>query len=432
MVSFCQRQVFQVSEKTLAHHDQSAAGRRITSLDQFRGYTVLGMFLVNFLGSFQASHWLLKHHNTFCSFADTIMPQFFFAVGFAFRLTFCRRIRWGGAPPAYFRVVRRLLGLVMVALVVYSAGHAADTWQQLRSMGLWAAVRGPLKSTWFQTLMHIAVTSLWILPVIRARAGVRIGFMLGSAGLHVLLSHVFYFQWVNNGRPNGIDGGPLGFLTWTVVMIVGTLACDLIARDESRHRLLPLAGWSAGLMALGYLLTCGTRLYDVPQHRVEELCARQLADRPVVPSAEQVSAARQKLSAGRWRELMAEPPFVPPPHPEGEIGQSHRLRKWNYWMMSQRSGTLSYLTFSAGFSLAVYALFYVCCDLWRRQLGVLRTFGTNALAAYVLHMIVESAVKPFVPRDSPAWYMWTGCAAFMAITYLLVRGLQRQNVYLRV
>ncbi len=64
---------------------------RIASLDQFRGYTVAGMFLVNFLGGYLATPLLLKHHNTFCSYADTIMPQFFFAVGFAFRLTFGRR-----------------------------------------------------------------------------------------------------------------------------------------------------------------------------------------------------------------------------------------------------------------------------------------------------------------------------------------------------
>ena len=65
---------------------------RIVSLDQFRGYTVAGMLLVNFLGGYAAVPAVLKHHNTYCSYADTIMPQFFFAVGFAFRLTFLRRL----------------------------------------------------------------------------------------------------------------------------------------------------------------------------------------------------------------------------------------------------------------------------------------------------------------------------------------------------
>ena len=66
---------------------------RIASLDQFRGYTVAGMLLVNFLGGFAAVPAVLKHHNTYCSYADTIMPQFFFAVGFAYRLTFLKRLR---------------------------------------------------------------------------------------------------------------------------------------------------------------------------------------------------------------------------------------------------------------------------------------------------------------------------------------------------
>ncbi|MBY0374472.1 MAG: hypothetical protein K2Q23_10790, partial [Bryobacteraceae bacterium] len=65
---------------------------RILSMDQFRGYTVAGMFLVNFLGGFAAVHPVLKHHNTYCSYADTIMPQFFFAVGFALRLVLLRNI----------------------------------------------------------------------------------------------------------------------------------------------------------------------------------------------------------------------------------------------------------------------------------------------------------------------------------------------------
>ena len=200
---------------------------RIVSLDQFRGYSVLAMFLVNFVDSFEVSHWLLRHHNVFCSFADTVMPQFFFAVGFAYRLSFQRRVESSGAAAAYLHIVGRLLGLVLVSAVVYSAGQRAETWEQLQTMGAWQAVRGPLKSVWFQTLMHIAITSLWILPVVRAGVRVRIVFLLLSAGMHIAVSEAFYFHWGNNGQPNGIDGGPLGFLTWTIPMIVGTLAYEL-------------------------------------------------------------------------------------------------------------------------------------------------------------------------------------------------------------
>ncbi len=158
---------------------------RIASLDQYRGYTVAGMFLVNFIGGYVATPVIFTHQNNFCSYADTIMPQFFFAVGFAFRLTFGRRAQSEGLARAYGHVVRRLLGLALVALVVYNAPTVADTWEEFLEKGPLAALWHSLRGTWFQTLMHIAVTSLWITPVIRAGAGVRIAFMVFSALLQV-------------------------------------------------------------------------------------------------------------------------------------------------------------------------------------------------------------------------------------------------------
>jgi predicted acyltransferase len=405
---------------------------RIHSLDQFRGYTVLGMFLVNFVGGFQACHYVLEHHNTFCSYADTIMPQFFFAVGFAFRLTFARRVARQGSAAAYLRVVRRLLGLMLVALVMYTADPPAVSWEEFRHLGLWEILRVPVKRDWFQTLMHIAVTSLWILPVINCRARTRLIYLAGSALLHLLLSWQFYFLWVNNGQPNGIDGGPLGFLTWTIPTLTGTLACDMVTDADGRLVLRRMLFWSAVLMVAGYAFSCGTRLYDVPQGRSTETPVERLASHPVWPPAEAWQAAADKLRAGRWDQLLAELPFVPPPHPDGDIGQSYRQRQWNYWMMSQRSGTLSYLTFSSGFSLFVFALFFVICDRWRWQWGVFRTFGTNALAAYVLHMLVASAVKPFLPRDCPAWYLTLGCLLFLLVTYVLVRALEKSGIYVKL
>jgi hypothetical protein len=361
------------------------------------------------------------------------MPQFLFAVGFAFRLTFTQRAQTMGSAAAYLRVVRRLLGLILVALIVYTAGAPAASWNELREIGFWGAIKVPLKRDWFQTLMHIAVTSLWILPVIRAGAATRIGFMSVSAAAHVIVSHAFYFHWVNGDPPpNGIDGGPLGFLTWTIPAIVGTLACDMITSHEQRPPIFPMLFWALVLMGLGYLFSCGTRLYDVPAAGLDPAPTEKLAPHPVVPTNAEFSAARQKIEQGQWTHLLAEPPFVPPQHPEGQIDQSQQYRKWNYWMMSQRGGTLSYLTFSAGFSLAVYAVFYVLCDIFGLQLGIFRTFGTNALVAYVLHMMVASAVKPFMPRDVPPWYMWAGCALFMYVTYLIVRTLEKNKIYIRL
>ena len=78
------------------------------------------MLLVNFVGPFAATPAVLQHHNTYCSYADTIMPHFLFAVGFAFRLTFGRRARTQGLWAAYGHVARRLVGLALIAIVFYT------------------------------------------------------------------------------------------------------------------------------------------------------------------------------------------------------------------------------------------------------------------------------------------------------------------------
>jgi predicted acyltransferase len=393
------------------------ASNRIASLDQFRGYTVAGMFLVNFLGGFVAAPMLCKHHNTFFSYADTIMPQFFFAVGFAFRLTFGRRAKSDGLVAAYGHIVRRLLGLILISIILDRIGQRAPNWATLVANGPWQALRDPLVSGWWGPLTHIALTSLWILPVIRAGAAVRIAFATASALLHMALTHWFYFDF---GPSAGADGGPIGFLAWTLPTIVGTLACDAITAADGRPRLGKMIAGAAGLMTLGYVLSCGTTLYNVSE---EELAARRetkpgqkekMSD-PVIPSAE-----RLRTHSLTW----AEPPFARAP--DGD----HRER--NYWMMSQRVATISYHTFGAGFSLAVYVLFYFACDLRGWQLGLFRTFGSNALIAFILHELVSSAIKPFVPGDSPWWYCMAAFALYFGVTYMMVRSLEKQKIYLKL
>lgn len=444
---------------------------RIASLDQFRGYTVIGMVLVNFFGGYAVCPYVLRHTHEYNSYADTIMPQFLFAVGFAFRLTFGRRLELMGATAAYSRVIRRMLGLILVSMVVYGVGRRAPDWETLKEIGILGALYEPLKRGWYQTLVHIAVTGLWLVPVIRASTSVRVLWIVGSALAHMLLSHWFNYAWENGQwEPqwwvelakaheflpksiNGIDGGPLGFLTWVIPAGIGTLACDAIAVTGRKPNLVKMTGWAFILMAGAWVLSCGTRFYDVPADQVESLKEQRLSPNPVFPPW---SVVKAKLTSGHLSDLLAEPPFVPPPHSKEwepllhkdtkepvknkrtgevvmkEVNHSTWYRKWNYWSMSQRSGTITYTTFSAGFSLLVYVLFYVACDIYHLQVPVFRTFGTNALLGYILHGMVGDAVQSFAPRDAPAWYAIGALLTTFAVTWLFLRSLEKQGVYLRV
>src|SRR5690554_5893290 len=83
---------------------------RIASLDQFRGYAIFGMLLVNFFGHYD-TEWIrelgdsglktalmfvfgqqLHHHSEFMTYADTIAPIFMFVVGIGLRLSWLRRV----------------------------------------------------------------------------------------------------------------------------------------------------------------------------------------------------------------------------------------------------------------------------------------------------------------------------------------------------
>jgi predicted acyltransferase len=335
------------------------------------------MLLVNFLGSYsQTVPEVIRHHNTYCSYADTIMPQFFFAVGYAFRLTFLRRLGAMGSQGAYWAVIRRNFGLILLGVVYYHLDGEVKSWAELRELGVLGFIAQAFRRDPFETLVHIALASLWIMPVIAASPLVRVGFLIFSALLHLGLSAWFYFDWA--WRTPVIDGGQIGFMSWAIPTLVGSLAYDLVVAAKP-GMLARLVGWSIVLMAIGYLMTGFDGVLDPP-------------------------------------------PFVPPA--KGTVV--------NMWTMSQRTGSVSYLMFSAGFSLAVYALFVVLCDMGPVRVGLFRTFGQNPLAAYLIHGIVAGAVKPYLPSDVPVPVLTAGFLIYFGISYLFVRHLEKHQLFLRL
>ncbi len=74
-------------------------------------------------------------------------------------------------------------------------------------------------------------------------------------------------RW-NMTPPVGIDGGPLGFLTWTVPLIAGTLAYDIVARAEAAE-VARLLGWAAILMIIGVWAVMPRHASSRPTRRTE-------------------------------------------------------------------------------------------------------------------------------------------------------------------
>jgi predicted acyltransferase len=559
---------------------------RIASMDQFRGYTVAGMFVVNFLSSFAVIHPLLKHNNNYFSYADSIMPSFLFAVGFSFRLTYLRRIGQSGYWPTVWTYVRRSLALVVVSLVMYGFGsefkhwsdfsqmpaefepfrpkatrtrsfdalisearkdkpqadertilaqaaaigaasddprfrHAADVadreaaefvmpaarridnWQALSPnqkmlVHLQIAAAKLLKSDLWETLAIIGATQLVVLPFIGWSFLARFSVLVTLGIAHLLMSYWFNWDflyaindnWLSKATMTGAsrswDGGFFGSLCWAIAMLAGTLSYDLVIGAPSRiagaGRLM---AWGIAFMAAGYAMSCVTRLYeDSPEElearRVQVL--RQQAEkdwleilrrralggqrgrrrrgetqatsriepdvqaklqvlddqREAYPdlnfAASPVLPAWERLKGRTWRELLAEPPFLAPPRddPRDDPQPSLEHRTWNYWMLGKRMPNLSFMTFASGFAFALYGVFVIACDLGGLSVGIFRTFGMNALAAYFLHHVIEDQVKKLVPDDAQLWYCLCGFGLFFLLSYACVRYLEKHKIYVRL
>ena len=282
-----------------------------------------------------------------------------------YRLTFLRRHRdarrRAGDRGA---VIRRNLGLILVGFVRLSPRRQSTrTWDDLRR---WAgrASSPSLPAELFQTLVHIALTSLWVLPVIAAgRSPARRVPGRRPPALHLGLSSLVLVRLCLDAKPV-IDGGPLGFLSWAIPILVGSLAYDLVREQGPAGAIRPLLKWGAILAVFGYALSCLNAIFNPVQ------------------------------GTGLARFLV-EPPFWPPSRPV------------DLWTMSQRAGSNSYLWFAAGFSLLVYALFVWASDMKGWRLGVFHVFGVNPLAGYIIHDMVGEAVRPFGPRDAPlVWVLF--------------------------
>lgn len=635
------------------------SSRRIVSMDQFRGYTVAGMFLVNFLGGYAAIHPVLKHNDSYFSYADSIMPSFMFAVGFSFRLTYLRRRSQSSSLHTIWTYVRRSLALVVVSLVMYGFGGHFKEWAEFSRMPAefepfrilaphtksfdllvskareenpgkdpravleaaskigetlkekkskktakplavaqkaeqealaetadfvqpaverkadWEELGSThkflvhwriflaklLKSDLWETLAIIGVTQLIVLPWIGCRFLTRFLAMIGLGVTHCLISYWFNWDFVyalnNNwmskvwmtGNSRSWDGGFFGPLNWGVAMMAGTLAYDLVSLSASHKAAFGrLLVWGVVLMAIGYAMSCLTRTYELSPseiaamkerqirqdaekgwlgHLIEHqenrlkdlrkplddlqgaianvkhndllavykdlaskpensgLSEQQLADRAerqqeesplpnaalrelektetkrkaeLGPSIDRIEGTIrvlrdqqegyanlelaespvlppwERLKGRPLTELLVESPFVGPPKDDPRIDPpphiEHRPR--NYWMMGKRMPSLSFITFATGFAFALYGLFVVACDVGGLRVGIFTTFGTNALAAYFLHHVVEEAVHPLVPRDASLWHCLAGLAIFFALTYVLVRYLEKRNIYLRL
>ena len=201
------------------------------------------------------------------------------------------------------------------------------------------------------------------------------------------------------------------------------------------------------LMAVGYSISCLTRLYDVDKGEGQTVSTAvdtvEPEDKETGPpddvvdvpwaappkdlgnfAASPVWPPLDRFRGQEMESMLAEPPFVAPP--------DRSVRRINYWMMTKQLPSPSFILFASGFACALYGLFVVACDIGPIRIGLFRTFGQNPLAAYLLHTVVEHALHTISPDNAPLSFCMASVAVFFVICYGLVRGLEKQGIYIRL
>ncbi|MCA9194585.1 MAG: DUF1624 domain-containing protein [Planctomycetales bacterium] len=408
---------------------------RVLSLDQFRGYSVAAMLVINFVGGLTITHQLFKHNNTHFSYADSIMPSFMLACGYSFRLSYLKRIARESLGKVRISFLRRGGLLILISVLFFGFGvdfQSADEVTLTSLKEFWCQL---WKANLWEVLAIIGAAQILVLPFIQLTSWQRAAVLAGFAILHILLSWSFNYDFVY-GNTNWMDhvfgaagkrcwdGGFFGTISWAEIVLAGTIVCDAVAGQEPRRAAGKLLLLSLPLMLSGYLMSCLTTLYDVvPSDSVNSvkeigvLDQAEIAQSPVLPDF-------QRAAGRAWWQLLAEPPFVVPPGSD--------KRQSNYWMMDKRIVTQSFVVFSTGFAVMLLACFVVACDAYGYKSLLFEVLGSNPLVAFLVHHMIEHNIRALVPKDSGlVWVLIWLCISF-GLTYYMVRFLNDRKLILRL
>ena len=212
--------------------DKKLQTGRIASLDQFRGFAIFGMILVNYLGHFDSVSITMKHPNFGMTFANAIAPFFLFAVGMGLRLSLAGRIRKFGMAKGYWMAIKRYLILILIGIVIYGPDP---------KLGMWDA------------LVDIGFAGLITLPFILSGRWIRITMALVYLILYqCLFAFTGYGEWTMN---HSIDGGPLGVLSWSSILIFGSVLMDDLTSLDPEAFIRRSISFAIILMTIGFGLS---------------------------------------------------------------------------------------------------------------------------------------------------------------------------------
>jgi predicted acyltransferase len=311
----------------------SVAGRRILSIDVFRGLTVAGMVLVNNPGTWSAVYAPLRHADWHgWTPTDLIFPFFLFIVGVAIPLALGRRLDEGQARA---QVVRRI---VVRSAVIFALGlvlHAVSANFDVATI----RIPGVLQRI---AVCYLVAALLFLWTGWRAETAIAIAALLGYWAL------------------------------LTLVPVPGFGAGDLGKEGN-------LAAWLDRAVLGAHIWRIG-RVYD-PEGILSTVPAIVTTLAGVL-TGRFLRAAREPAAAARALAV------------SGAVGLVIGLAWGTLFPINKSLWTSSYVVFTAGVALLILAVCYWLIEIrgWTWWTGPFVVLGVNALAVFFLSTLLAIAL----------------------------------------
>jgi predicted acyltransferase len=392
---------------------ETNSARRLVSLDVFRGLIVAAMILVTDPGTYSAVYPQLLHAPwNGITATDTIFPSFLFIVGVSITLSFASRLRRGDSRSTLaWHVLRRSIVIFFLGLAVN--GFPDYHWQTLRLPGI---------------LQRIAVCYLF------------------GALLYLL---VFPDTRQNEHSKARIQTTVLATITVGVLTLYYLLL-----------KIVPAPGFEAGrLDSLGSLPAYIDRAAFGTKHLwpygITPGVGVTYDPEGILSTLPAIATVLIGVLVGEW--LRVERPARQKLAFLLAAGVVLLLAGWLLQPLlpiNKRLWTSTFVLFSSGISLLVFALVYAVVDLQQSRwwTAPALVFGTNAILAFVLSSVITSSIDHIhVPGGGAAvslhkwayqhifasWLMPIHASIAYAIMIVLVNlalifPLYRKRMYVRI
>jgi hypothetical protein len=130
-------------------------------------------------------------------------------------------------------------------------------------------------------------------------------------------------------------------------------------------------------------------------------------------------------SVDSFADFFVPPPLFPP------------TRDMNMMVMSQRTGSVTYHMFAAGFGGIIWYIWHLISDQWGRAPKIIYTalyyYSVQAIFMFTLgDMLQDSIRKTLFPSDSPPSWCWLATPILIYSSFIATRYLTESGVMLRM